>query len=139
MQPPLTITAMAQLEQLAVLRAFLADACQQWGINEATTFLLTLAVDEICANIVLHGYAHRAPGPILLSAQRDEQQVTLTIRDWGEPFDLQQAPAPNVEAGWDVRPVGGLGVYLVLTAMDEIAYCADPVQGNCLLLVKSFL
>jgi serine/threonine-protein kinase RsbW len=137
MSPASTITVQAQLEQLMVLRTFLTETCQQWEIDEATTFLLTLAVDEICANIVLHGYADRAPGPITLDAQHNARQVTLTICDWGTPFDPRQAPAPAITASWEERPVGGLGIYLALSAMDEVTYCADPVQGNRLLLVKA--
>jgi len=34
------------------------------------------------------------------------------------------------------RPIGGLGVYLVMSMMDEVSYRSDVERGNALTLVK---
>ncbi len=127
---------MAHLENLAVLRRFVEQACQQNAIEPALCYQLKLAADEVCTNIIIHGYANQTPGPITLTFQREAQQVQITILDQGMPFDPSQAPTPVLDEDWATRPIGGLGVYLMHEIMDEVRYHADPNQGNCLTLVK---
>jgi len=137
MDSMLETTQPAALENLARLRSFIADACTQTGIDPAICFALQLAVDEVCSNIIIHGYAKREPGVLRLAFQREPGQVKITIVDQGCPFDPRQVPSPDLEAGWEERQIGGLGVYLVQTLIDEISYQANTEQGNCLVLIKS--
>jgi len=137
MHPLLEITEPAHLDRLARLRSFVEAACEQTGVDPTTCFALQLAVDEVCTNIIVHGYAHREPGLIHLSFQHDQGQVKITIIDHGCPFDPQQAPHPDLAASWEERKIGGLGIYLVQTIMDEIRYQANTEQGNRLVLIKT--
>ena len=54
--------------------------------------------------------------------RRDGEELVLEISDDGKPFDPTQAPPPKLNAALEERRIGGLGVYLVRTMMDEIAY-----------------
>lgn len=137
MHPLLEITEPAHLDRLARLRSFVEAACEQTGVDPTTCFALQLAVDEVCTNIIVHGYADREPGSIHLSFQHDQGQVKITIIDQGCPFDPQQAPHPDLAADWEERKIGGMGIYLVQTIMDEICYQANTEQGNRLVLIKS--
>ena len=50
----------------------------------------------------------------------DADALTIEIRDDGKPFNpLSDAPEPDLDAGIEDRPIGGLGIHLVLTMMDE--------------------
>ena len=56
--------------------------------------------------------------------------------DNGRPFDpLNDAPEPDLDSGVADRAVGGLGVHLVRTMMDEMRYRRDRGR-NHLTLVK---
>ena len=62
--------------------------------------------------------------------------LTIKIADDGRAFDpLSQAPTPDVDANLEDRPIGGLGVYLVQTLMDEAHYRREQ-DRNHLTLVK---
>jgi serine/threonine-protein kinase RsbW len=99
-------------------------------------FALRLAVEEVCTNLVEHGYRGGPAGPVEICAQRGADRVTLRIRDRGRPFDPHDAPAPDLSSDAGTRRAGGLGLYLVRQLMDEVGYVADADAGNVLTLVK---
>ena len=46
----------------------------------------------------------------------------MTVIDAGAPFDPTAAPAPDVGAPLEARPIGGLGLLLVRRSVDALAY-----------------
>jgi serine/threonine-protein kinase RsbW len=130
------ITRPATLENLRALREFAVEACLACGGDEETCDLLELAVDEACTNVVVHGYRDRPPGSITLHFQCQDGQAEVTLLDRGRPFSPNDAPAPDLEAGWQDRRIGGLGVYLIRETMDEVHYATDSSGQNRLTLRK---
>jgi anti-sigma regulatory factor (Ser/Thr protein kinase) len=96
---------------------------------------LELAVDEVCTNIIQHGYAPDREGEISLTIEVVADQARITVVDGGRPFSPDEAAEPDLEAPWDERPVGGLGWHLVRSVVDEVHYRRDGSQ-NLLTLVK---
>jgi serine/threonine-protein kinase RsbW len=132
----LAITRPATLENLRSLREFVLDACLACGGDADTCDLVELAVDEACTNIVLHGYKGRPTGDITLQFACDEGMAEISLLDQGQPFSPKDAPPPDLEAGWQERRIGGLGVYLIRETMDEVEYTSDGSGGNRLTLRK---
>lgn len=132
----LAIVREARLENLPALREFIENACHQMALDAAICFDFKLAVDEVCANIILHGYDQQPPGPIQLTFHADDHQAVVTITDYGLTFDPTSAPPPDLASDWQERHVGGLGVYFVRETMDELTYQPNMGQGNCLTLIK---
>jgi anti-sigma regulatory factor (Ser/Thr protein kinase) len=58
------------------------------------------------------------------------------LRDHGISFDPTHAPNPDLTLDLEDRPIGGLGVFLIKTLMDEIHYEALGESGNLLTMVK---
>ena len=85
-------------------------------------FAFKLAVDEICTNIITYGYQGNKPGLLSLFFSVDGNTARLTIRDDGKYFSIEQAQVPDVEADWDERELGGLGIYFVNQLMDNVTY-----------------
>ena len=98
-------------------------------------FTTNLVVEELGLNVINHAYRGQS-GEFEIIITSEEQAITVEIIDNGPPFNmLQDAPLPDVEAEIEERPVGGLGIHLVKTMMDELHYKRD--QGkNHLTLVK---
>ena len=66
----------------------------------------------------------------------EDESLTIEIVDSGPEFNvLTDAPIPDVNAIIEERPVGGLGVYLVKTMMDELHYRRED-DKNHIIAVK---
>lgn len=123
-------------ESVPLLLAFIDEACAGHGLDAESAFAIRLAVDEVCVNLVRHGYAHGPPGPIGITFGRDADRALVTITDRSRPFDPASAPAPDLASPAEQRPVGGLGWHLVKHMIDHIEYRSDPDGTNRLTLVK---
>lgn len=95
---------------------------------------LALAVEEVLSNLVRHGYAG-TEGPIGLRVGLDAAAVKIEIRDRGIHFDPRLAPHPHLDVPLDERATGDLGILLIKSATDRIAYRRDGAE-NLLTLVR---
>lgn len=130
-----TLQLCADLAQLGTIRDFVAKASRDLDVDEASIPDLTLAVDEICSNIVRHGYGGLG-GQLKVTVQRVVDGVQVTVRDWGTAFDPGSVVVPDVEAPLEQRSLGGLGLYLVHQLMDEVHFEFSVEQGNSVTMVK---
>lgn len=98
-------------------------------------FTINLVLEELGLNIINHAY-HGEAGNFEVIITSEEQALTVELIDDGPPFNvLIDAPIPDTEAAIEDRPIGGLGIHLVKTMMDELEYKREQDQ-NYLILVK---
>lgn len=98
-------------------------------------FTINLVIEELGLNIINHAYSGDT-GEFEIIITSEDQALTVELIDSGPPFNmLTDAPVPDVEASMDERPIGGLGIHLVKTMMDELDYRRERDQ-NHLTLVK---
>ena len=117
---------------LSVLRAAVGQVGQLAGLTPQAVDQLKLAVDEACANIMVHGYQGKRGQPIVATFSLHPDRLEVVLRDFGKqvPPDSIRPLAPDAS-----RP-GGLGVHLIHACMDEVAYEAANGEGMVLRLVK---
>jgi serine/threonine-protein kinase RsbW len=130
------ITRPGTRDHLPDFLAFIEDVCARIDADQETKYALRLAVEEVCTNLIVHGYRGRLAGPIEVCASDDADRVTLVIRDRSPPFDPGSAPRPDLTSDVEHRRPGGLGWHLVKQLMDEVRYVAGTASGNVLTLVK---
>ena len=128
----------SKLENLSAINDFVTEAMKQLGIAEATTSRVQLAVDEACTNVIKHAYSEQN-GVITIILELVDDDLIITIRDYGKPFDPDSVSHPDLEADLDKRKVGGLGIYFMKKLMDDISYTFDPKKGNELTMRKRLL
>lgn len=126
------------MENVAVFRNFIEEACRGVGADESLCFEMKLIVDEACSNLVMHGYRGRTPGPIGVTFSWDGDEIVVTITDRAPPFDPKDAPIPRLDAPVSERRPGGLGWHMIKSIVDRLHYEANPRDGNRLTLVKRF-
>ena len=126
----------AHMNALAELRDFVESAAVHSGLGEEHVFAFKLSVDELCSNIIQYGYEGREPGLLSLSFDVDDDRARLIIRDDGMYFSPEQAPSPDIEADWDEREVGGLGIFFVKELMDNVTYNRNEENVNQFILEK---
>jgi serine/threonine-protein kinase RsbW len=124
---------------MSPVSAFVAEAARRRGLDGASTSVLELAVYEACVNVIEHGYHFDAMRRFRLDLLEEDDRLTFQIVSGGEPFDLHQAAAGMNSAGR--APVThrlgrGLGVPIIMRAMDEVFCERGPDGSNRLVLVK---
>ncbi len=129
------IKVKSQLDSLIVIRDFVAQVTDHFGLDEETTFDVQLAIDEACTNIIVHGYQGQE-GDIELSLKQQNDEIVITIKDQAPPFDPDTVPLPSLDAPLEDRPLGGLGVYLMHQVMDEVRFDFDEDRGNETIMIK---
>ena len=86
-------------------------------------FVINLALDELITNAVTHGsFEHTSDPRIEIHLRVNEDVLLLTMEDNGAMFDPTQDTEPDLESSLEVRTVGGLGLHLVKTFADRVAY-----------------
>jgi serine/threonine-protein kinase RsbW len=130
-----TLRLCADLSELCAIREFVSRTSRDLGLDNCVVQDLQLAVDEICSNVILHGYDGHC-GEIEVTVERCEAGVQVIVRDRASAFDPQSVPIPDIDAPLQERPMGGLGLFLVRQLMDEVRFEFESEKGNSVTMVK---
>jgi serine/threonine-protein kinase RsbW len=125
----------ADVSFLVVIRRFVQAAADAAGVEAGATEDMVHAVDELSANIILHGY-DGAPGMVTVSCRAEPEAFVITLRDTAPAFDPTTVVDPDLDVPLEQRRVGGLGIYLSRKMMDDMRYQRLPSGENELTLVK---
>jgi serine/threonine-protein kinase RsbW len=90
------------------------------GIDAHAVHHMALVLDELLTNVAVHGGTGNAGVSVHLTVSSD--RVTAEVVDGGEMFDPRVERTPNVSAGAEPRPIGGLGLSLVHWVTEDLAY-----------------
>jgi serine/threonine-protein kinase RsbW len=126
----------SQTNNLILVRDFITDAAKNFGFREEDINKITLAVDEACTNIIKHAYEYKPDRPIEISVKMDNNKFVVLIKDEGKNFEPSSIILPNVKEHIKQYKVGGLGIYLMKSLMDEVKYKIVPGLHNEVTLVK---
>lgn len=107
------------------------------GLSGKVVFHLVLCLDELVTNIIDYGYADFDEHPIDVTIHLDGEDLTIIVEDDARPFNIMEAPAPQLDTPLEERerPVGGMGVHLVKSMVDSIEYKREEGR-NVLRLTK---
>ena len=128
----------SKLENLSAINDFVTEAMKQLAADPATISRVQLAVDEACTNVIKHAYSEQK-GIITVILELADDDLVVTIRDYGKPFEPSSVSLPDLEADLDKRKVGGLGIYFMRQLMDDVSYTFDAKKGNTLTMRKRLL
>ena len=122
-----TLTVPGELDSLATIAEFVVEHATLAGLDKHDAYQLQLAVDELATNSIIHGYQeHGLAGEVRIVADVTEESLTIVVEDDAVPYDPRQRDVGQVEETFDdplhERPIGGLGVYFVLQAVDKFDY-----------------
>ena len=127
----------SRTENLSEIRDFVSGNARADDIPEVTVENIILAVDEACTNIIKHAYNLSPEGEILIKIDYDEDKFMVTIIDYGKSFEPDRVPLPDLQKYYREHRVGGLGMYLMKSLMDDVEYRSVPGQYNQVLLSKN--
>lgn len=127
-----TLVIQSRLDAVAGVRHWAAQRVRAARFDDEAVFAVELALSEALANVIKHAYGGREDQEIRLLLVVDDEKLSLTIRDFGEKFDMANYAAPDLDA----PSAGGYGVFLMHQLMDEVTYDTSPEKGTRLTLVR---
>ena len=124
----------AKLDSIEEILTFTGSLLTTHGGTPQVCTQVRMAMEELCVNVALYAYPSK-DGWMEIRGSVENGVATFTILDGGIPFDPLAKPDPNILLSAEERGIGGLGIYMVKTTMDEVAY--EYRDGcNCLTLRK---
>ncbi|GAB3357729.1 MULTISPECIES: ATP-binding protein [Giesbergeria] len=124
----------ARLEELEKLASAVEDALPE---RSDLAFSANLCLDELITNTILHGLQGAEDRVIRVRMSMSDEWLEIIIKDDAPQFDpFVEVPSPDLELDLEERQVGGLGVHLVKTLMDDARTYYDG-SGNLIVLLKT--
>ena len=127
-----TIEFSSHTGNLALMRGCIRDFLNGYPFSEKERLLMVLGVDEACTNIIRYAYRLRDDQLIALSMEGLRTCVRMRLRDYGE----QVVPHAMKGRPHDIIKPGGLGLYLIRRAFDDVDYLHKR-RGTELVLTKN--
>ena len=125
-----------QTDNLDLIRDFVGKVSGKVGFTEDDIDKIRIAVDEACTNVIKHAYEQEGEDHIGIIIKIDYSKLTIVVTDRGKGFDPKAIEIPDMEAYLTELRVGGLGIYLMKTLMDEVDYAIHPGVRNEVRMVK---
>ena len=122
-------------DAVTIVLDFLSDTLSAQSVSPGIIGAVQLATEEAVVNIVSHGY-NGENGLIEVFCRVSEDAVTICIRDEAPQFNPLDLPSPDLDADLLDRRIGGLGVHLIRSLMDDVRYHYTG-SGNCLIFSKN--
>ncbi len=97
---------------------------------------IVLAVDEICANLIIHANSEDPSKFISLAISEQRNVVRFEITDRGLAFKRAEYKEPDLQEHVRVGKKGGVGLALVNRIMDKVEFKTIGDQNTCLLYKK---
>jgi len=122
---------------LAELRSFLQQNKAIFKLSEVDRHQVTLAVEEVCANLIIHSHACNPKEEIHLEVKEMNKKIIVEITDKGDAFNLLEYKVPDLSQVIEEKRKGGIGILLVKKIMDEIEFESKNGKNICR-LIKNF-
>jgi serine/threonine-protein kinase RsbW len=132
-----TLTFPGNYSSLVKIGDFVTQAARSLGFDGFELYKIETAVDEACSNIIEHAYGQEDIGEIEVSVFTDPEKITITLTDFGLPFNPKNVKKPNLSSKLKDRDDHGLGIYMMKQWMDVVNFESQN-EKNILTMVKLF-
>ena len=125
------------LDEIFRLQVFIEELGEELNLPAETTMNINLALEEAIVNIIMYAYPTKEQHEILLKVTSNEQQLIFWLTDNGQSFDPTQVPDADINKSIEERTIGGLGIFLIRSIMNEVTY--TRLDGENHLIMKKNL
>jgi len=130
------LTISCEKKSLTKIRKFVGSALSKNEVAEVEAHKIVLAVDEICANLIIHANKCDPDKKLDLTIDFVRNKVVFTIKDKGIAFDFTKYKEPSMDEIVSTHRKGGLGLILVRRIMDKIEFTTEKNCNICTLIKK---
>lgn len=121
---------------LRSIRHFVEETLQRHALSELDISTIVLAVDEVCANLIIHSHGCDETQELKLTIDVKGDRIEFDIIDTSEIFNINEYKAPNLEDIIRTGRKGGVGLILVKRIMDKIEFLRGKHHHICRLTKK---
>lgn len=133
----ITVQFNADLESLTKMMLYISEQTKLDDLPSKTKNHIELAIEEALVNIINYAYSSEKVGRLDIQCLRDDKKIKFILKDWGKPFDpTKESKKPNFDLSIEERPIGGLGIHLLRSLMDDVHYRRED-DANILELRKN--
>jgi anti-sigma regulatory factor (Ser/Thr protein kinase) len=116
------VNLQSDLAEVPRLMEAVTAFCGDHGLGADLDSEIQLVLEEAVTNSIRHGSAEDEDHNISVRMVIEPEALLLEVTDHGIPFDpLERAPV-DVDAPLEERTIGGLGIHLIRSLMDEVEY-----------------
>ena len=129
----------ARKDNLDKVIAYLDEKLEEADCPMKVQLQLEMAVEEIFVNIASYAYTP-GTGDMAMKVEIVKEPLpaaVVTIMDTGVPFNPLAKADPDVTLSAEERKIGGLGIFMVKKAMDDLTY--EYRNGQNTLILKKYL
>ncbi len=130
-----TRTFVGHAEQLDAIREFVVRAVRALGGDEDDLWACELAADEAAANAFEHAYEGKG-GRVKVTVWHENNDLLMSVTNWGKTFDPDEVAMPDIRLPLELRPEGGLGLYMIRRVMSQVWFDFDPRHGNTITMQR---
>lgn len=128
----------AKVENLSTVLAFVDEQLEVAECPMKIQMQIDIAVEEIFVNIANYAYKPETGSAMIrVETLAAPPSVDITFIDNGVPYDPLAKADPDISLSAEERQIGGLGIFMVKKAMDDVKY--EYLDGHNILTLKKGL
>ena len=108
------------ISNLPQIRDFMRSNLREMEVVGKVSEQIVLAVDEACANAIIHQHSCDGYSCIELSLYKENEQIFIELKDTGKAFPIDTFEPKSTEERIKCHQRGGMGVFLIRSIMDNI-------------------
>ena len=111
----------AKLEGMDLILSFVSFLLDSHGCSLQARTQLRMAAEELYVNVTLYAYSDQDGWAEIRGSVKDGV-ATFVLIDGGRPFNPLEKDDPDIMLSGEERGIGGLGIFMVKTMVDEVEY-----------------
>ena len=96
--------------------------CEAHDVAMTTVYQLNLAIDELATNTISYGWEDSGQHQLHIKLSLTPDRLTLLMEDDAKAFNPLERGVPDLDAGIEERPIGGLGIHFVRQFATDVTY-----------------
>ncbi|MBQ2115343.1 MAG: SpoIIE family protein phosphatase, partial [Lachnospiraceae bacterium] len=129
-----SLQVVASLEKYEEVQSFILDNLIEVELTETELADLNIMIEEIFVNIASYAYKDMdipdSEKTVEIILERlGEGMIKIQFADKGIEFNPLMKNDPDINADYNDRGIGGLGIYMVKKSMDNVEYIREGTQN----------
>jgi len=131
-----SITLEATINNVNAVTAFVDELLEENDCSMKANMQIDIIIDELFGNIANYAYApDTGEATVSVDFLDEPKRVAIAFEDSGVPYDPLKKDDPDITLSAEERDIGGLGIFMVKSMVEEIKYEFENGK-NILTIIK---